>query len=291
VPQLKMTNGQSTKNNNPLKEENHYSEVEVVGRYIRLSQEDRKSKAENISKSLENQDEVTKYVCDQRGFKSILYDEGYYTGTDRQRPVFIQMEKDLDSGKIQAIMVKRQSRLARDTSFANDFLTKCHRLKIPVFDITQNIAEDPVKFRMQGIMDEMVSDQARIEQEAMMERKIREGKPFGKAPFGYRNNTKTKEWDVIPKEAQLVQRAYHLAYEGINFKKIAKEIGVANSTAHKMIRDKKYTGIFSFTPTTYFWEGHKRIVQKKATRQYKANYEPIISTGTFNRLQEFLNEA
>ena len=279
----------------PSKEERVSSTFKIdkdkpFGRYIRLSQEDRKGNKESQSKSLENQNEVTAYVCEQQGWKSVLYDEGYFTGTDRDRPKFKKLGDDLVEGIIQGIVVKRQSRLARDSAFIIDFLTMCHRLKKYVYDITlRNLAAEPTMFKIEAIMDDIVSDMARIEQASMMDRKVREKKPFGHPPLGYKKNKKNS-WDIIPTQAEKVKQAFDLAKQNVNYKDIAKNLELNPYTVRNMIRNKSYCGVFSFTPTIYFYKDGIREVRKKETVEYQADYIPIIDAETFNQVQEVLKQ-
>ena len=86
-----------------------------TGIYIRLSQEDKDKKYESDSESVSNQKEILRNYCKNNGFNLIdeYVDDGF-SGTNFDRPGFIQMIDDIKSKKINCVIVKDLSRLGRD---------------------------------------------------------------------------------------------------------------------------------------------------------------------------------
>ena len=71
-----------------------------AGIYIRLSQEDKDKKYESDSESVSNQKEILRNYCKNNGFNLIdeYVDDGY-SGTNFDRPGFIQMIEDIKAKK------------------------------------------------------------------------------------------------------------------------------------------------------------------------------------------------
>ena len=88
-----------------------------AGIYIRLSQEDKDKdkKYESESQSVTNQRQILMNYVQSCGFNYIdeYVDDGY-SGTNFDRPSFKRMIKDIESKKINLVIVKDLSRLGRD---------------------------------------------------------------------------------------------------------------------------------------------------------------------------------
>ena len=81
--------------------------------YCRLSKDDGFSDRE--SSSIENQREMLTRYCSEHGMKvyDCYVDDGY-SGTNFDRPAFKRMIADIESGHINCVLTKDQSRLGRN---------------------------------------------------------------------------------------------------------------------------------------------------------------------------------
>ena len=86
-----------------------------AGIYIRLSQEDKDKKYELDSESVVNQRQILKDYVKTNNYNLVdeYIDDGY-SGTDFDRPGFERMIKDIQTKKINLVIVKDLSRLGRD---------------------------------------------------------------------------------------------------------------------------------------------------------------------------------
>ena len=85
---------------------------QITALYCRLSQEDLRT---GESLSIENQRLLLKEYADKNGFKNCqyyIYDG--YSGVNKNRPDYVRMLKDIESGLVGTVIVKDQSRLGRD---------------------------------------------------------------------------------------------------------------------------------------------------------------------------------
>ncbi len=80
--------------------------------YSRLSRDDASAGESN---SIQNQKTILEDFCEKNGITNFTnYVDDGYSGTDFERPGFVQMMSDAKSGKINTIIVKDHSRLGRD---------------------------------------------------------------------------------------------------------------------------------------------------------------------------------
>lgn len=80
--------------------------------YCRLSSDDRQ---EGDSNSIVNQKKILKKYAIEHGYIPCeFYIDDGYSGTNFNRPDFQRMIKDVDTGKIERIIIKDMSRLGRD---------------------------------------------------------------------------------------------------------------------------------------------------------------------------------
>lgn len=83
-----------------------------VGIYCRLSNDDER---DGESVSIENQKLLLQNYVRQRGWNEVdVYIDDGYSGTNFQRPGFLEMLEDARHGLINLILVKDLSRLGRD---------------------------------------------------------------------------------------------------------------------------------------------------------------------------------
>jgi len=80
--------------------------------YCRISKDD---DAKTESASITTQKEMLKRYAMEQGFNiyDFYIDDGY-SGTNFDRPDFIRMKKDIESGKINVVITKDLSRLGRN---------------------------------------------------------------------------------------------------------------------------------------------------------------------------------
>lgn len=109
------------------------------------------------------------------------------------------------------------------------------------------------------------------------DRRRKEGKPIGGAPFGY---TYTKEKLIlVPAESDVVKDIFDLYLSGLGYKKICQvltEKGLTiyercflESDIYRILRNQTYAGFLGKGSTTY-----------------KGNHQPIVSLEVFKRVQQ-----
>ena len=95
-----------------------------VAIYVRLSDEDRNKRFRtDESESIQNQRSLLKDYCREHDWNIYdIYCDENYSGTDFVRPDFQRMLKDCESGKVNVVLCKSQSRFSRDLGVIEEYI-------------------------------------------------------------------------------------------------------------------------------------------------------------------------
>lgn len=98
--------------------------IEKVGVYCRLSDEDRdKINRTDDSDSIINQRSMCLKYANQNGWDVVdIYSDDDFSGAGTYRPDFERLMKDCESGKINLVLCKSQSRFSRDMGVIEYYL-------------------------------------------------------------------------------------------------------------------------------------------------------------------------
>ena len=276
-----------------------------IGLYVRNSS----VKQDTPEGTIKNQEErLRQYValrnmsC-QFGEVVQVYVDRSLSAKNMNRPAVQKLLQDIESEKINMVMVSELSRITRsmrDFGEVWDFLgeKKCAFLSLRENVDTSNAAGEMVMYMLANIAQferkqtgERVTANLRIR----AKRGLYNGGPI---PLGYKRNPERPGFlEIDEKEVETVRAAfdYFLKYEGLS--KTAKELnkdGVSVSkhkkgggksrlgfftvdVLRKILKQKAYIGVRDYI------DGSKRI-------DVKAVWKPIIDTGKFARVQEMLKE-
>ncbi len=92
--------------------------------YLRLSDEDREKKSEEeLSESIKNQEIILKDYASNQGWQIIgVYSDEDWSGSDSTRPEFNKMIQECKNGNVDVVLVKSQSRFARDMELIEKYV-------------------------------------------------------------------------------------------------------------------------------------------------------------------------
>lgn len=289
-----------------------------VAIYIRLSKED-ENKGFNDSESVSNQKILLTRFVQQLGWEyelaDIYVDDGY-TGTNFNRPNFQRMIRDIELGKINAVVVKDLSRLGRNYIESGKYMENWfpeHNVRffsvndaIDSFD-KNNTNNDiaPVK----SIFNEWHSRDTSKKIREIMHAKQQQGQWVGgKIAIGYMKEANNKNQLIIcEEEAAIVRTIFNMAYSGKTIGEIRNYLNNNNIPTANYLRYNKLT----------FWENKTiknilsneiyigTMIQNKRSRiSYKNRrlrtnpkeewniventHEPIIDKQVFEKVQKML---
>ena len=222
--------------------------------YIRLSKEDmlKIKKGLECSNSVKNQRDIINYFYETHAeeFESISeYVDDGHTGTDTDREHFQEMMSDIMSGKINCVVVKDLSRLARNYSDAGSLIDNLFvQLGVRFISLAENVDSylDPdsvsdIKVPITNVMNDNYCFQTSKKIRQVFDYKRRDGQYIGAlAPFGYVKDPEDKHRLLIdPDAAEIVRLIYRMFLEGNSKNGIAmylNEHGIPSPTAYRRMK-------------------------------------------------------
>lgn len=236
-------------------------------------------------------------------YAGVYADEGL-TGTKENRPEFQRLLADCRAGKIDMVIVKSISRLARNTVTMLATVRELKGLGIDVLFEKENIHS------MSGDGELMLSILASFAQEESLsvsencKWRIRKNFAAGEGNsflmYGYR--IRGGEYEIVPEEAEIVRNIYEWYLDGtgtgriaimLNAKQVKPCRGTSwnRTTIMSILRNEKYTGNILLQKT--FISDHLTKAKKKNNGelpQYyvEGSHEAIIDKATFDRVQDEL---
>ncbi len=236
-------------------------------------------------------------------YAGVYADEGL-TGTKENRPEFQRLLADCRAGKIDMVIVKSISRLARNTVTMLATVRELKRLGIDVLFEKENIHS------MSGDGELMLSILASFAQEESLsvsencKWRIRKNFAAGESNsflmYGYR--VRSGEYEIIPEEGEIVRQIFEWYLDGtgtghiaimLNAKQVKPCRGTSwnRTTIMSILRNEKYTGNMLLQKT--FISDHltkaKKMNRGELPQYYvEGSHEAIIDQATFDRVQEEL---
>lgn len=207
--------------------------VFLTGLYLRLSKEDKMQN--NESMSISNQRKLTvRFAKDNKLVVVEIYvDDGYSGVNFDNRPAFKQMIRDLETGKINCVVVKDMSRLGRDDVEANRyyedvFLANNYRF-IAIDDNVDTLRGYEQHATFKNMFNSMYPRDISQKTHSAYIALALNGDHVGKPPYGLKKDPENRFHLIIDEEsAKVVRHIFELALQGHSRKRIAR-----------MLRDEK----------------------------------------------------
>lgn len=295
-----------------------------VGIYIRLSQEDNK-KYESDSESVINQRTLLNNYVKENNFHFIdeYVDDGF-TGTNFDRPGFKRLLNDIQSKKINCVIVKDLSRLGRDhvmTGYYTETYFPENRIRFI------SVLESIDTFKIQASNDsatfiqafnDFYSKQNSIKVKRALDDKRKEGKYIGSLPaFGYKRDPNDKG-HLVPDDnvAHIVTEIFHMRSTGLGVSEIATKLNEKNyptpsgykgikyssrlldnslwniSSVKKILSNRMYCGdMVQKKQAKVSYKSKKKILLPESMNLIVENtHEPLVDRTTFEYVQELTHD-
>ena len=276
-----------------------------VAAYCRVSS-DSADQLESYAAQVEHYDRLIRQNP-QWEMAGLYADEGL-TGTRVDtRADFQRMMRDARRGKIDRILVKSISRLARNTHDCLAAVRELNALGVSVYFEAERIdtadigGELALSFYGARAQEESLSISQNMRWS--YERRMKSGEFITcHAPYGYKL-VGSSNLEIIECDAEIIREIFDMCLSGMGVRKIAAELSIRNiptamsfekwdkNTVLIILRNEKYIGDAllqkSYTTDTFPFV----TVRNKGERdQYyvKNSHAPIVSTDIFNRAQEML---
>ena len=290
--------------------------------YIRLSVEDNK----NRGNSIEHQQMLLKnFVAVNPEFQVVkTYIDNGKTGTNFERPAFQEMLQDIETGKIQCVIVKDLSRLGRnyiDTGYYIQSYFPAYKVRFIALNENFDTEKEDTNNILLPVLNMINESYAldtgkKIKEQATRDRKA--GKFIGaRPPYGYKKSPDDCHKLMVDEEtAPIVKQIFQWVLEDVSLEKIAlmlNEAGVLTPSFYSkekgLISSKKLIGqgywntftiihiIENETYTGDMVQGKSTKIGKKQVRTDKKDWivvknthEAIISKETFEKAQQYRAE-
>lgn len=236
-------------------------------------------------------------------FAGLYFDEGI-TGTKKEcRDGLLKMLKDCENGKIDFILTKSISRLARNTTDCLEIVRRLLDLNIGIYFEKENIDTRTMESElMLSILSSLAESESRSISENnkwSIKKRFQNGTfIISSPPYGYENIdgkmvVNEEEGKIIKEifEKYLSGKGTHKIAEDLNKRKIQGQRGASwhGSTINGILKNEKYTGDVIYQKT-YTDDSYKRHKNKGEEDKYKIidNHEAIVSREDFEKVQELM---
>lgn len=252
--------------------------------YVRVSKEEQARK--DLKSSLEMQKSKCLDYCKQNNIKPLKILQDVQSGGNDNRIGFLELQRELETGLYDVVVVYEISRISRIASTGLEFANMLSRISVEFASIMQPKAN---KFLL-GILFSVAEEERTQGSERTKTNKLaRAKKGFyqGKAPFGYRNSRDTLI--IIEEEAEIVREMYHEYIYSFSYSKLGKLYDFSVGTVKSILTNKAYTGWFKYGEKVRdnLFQKYKK---NKDVKYYKGNYPAIIEEETYNKVQEAIGK-
>ena len=290
----------------------------ITALYERLSRDD---ELEGESNSIVNQKKILEEYASKNNLTNIIHftDDGI-SGTQFDRPGFMEMMNGVNTGNIGCIIVKDMSRLGRDYLKVGQCMEILRQKGVRLIAINDNVdsfyrEDDFTPFR--NIMNEWYARDTSRKIQSTFRSKGESGKHTASTPpYGYIKDEKDKDkWVVDEKAAEIVRRIFNLTMDGAGPYKIAKileadkidipayhqqKLGYGlhqsknfehpyrwcSSTIASILKKKEYLGhTVNFKTRKHFKDKKSKYVSEDKWLIFENTHEAIIDQETFDNVQ------
>lgn len=246
--------------------------------YLRLSDEDRdKLTKEQLSESIKNQEIMLRKYAEEQGWKIVgIYNDEDYSGADRDRPNFNIMINECKIGNVDIVLVKSQSRFARDVELIEKYIHNLfHEWNVRFITYIEKIdntkRETKKQSQLVGLTDEWYLEDTSINIRETLKNKREEGQFTGSfAPYGYIKDPENKNHlipDAVVKD--VIVRIFDEYIKGYGLEKIA--MGLTNDNILSPLEYKMMCGSNLKLPIIKDYLNYNSI-KKTGTYIIKVNY-------------------
>ena len=290
--------------------------------YCRLSQDDG---SVGESGSIQTQRTLLTQYCKEQHISIADYycDDGW-SGTNFERPEFQRMLEDIESGKVNTVIVKDLSRFGREYAQMGMYIEHYFEQKnVRFISVAESIDSakglDNLVLPFTNVINSFYARQASTKTRAAHQARARSGMFMGsRAPFGYQKDPDDRHHLIVdPPAADVVRDIFRMCLEGKGNDTIARilqENGILNCTAYwhekgigrggkktqpnpyrwknstirKILTQQEYCGdVINFKTYSKSFKDKTRIDNPEENWViFKDVHEPIVDRDTFEQVQK-----
>ena len=205
---------------------NQQPDNKITALYCRLSQDDA---LDGESNSITNQKALLSKYAAEHGFRNTMFfvDDGF-SGTNFQRPGFLEMMKYVEDYSVSALIVKDLSRLGREYSYMGrlqDFIFPAYDVRFIAINDDVDSAKGENDFAVfKNVFNDYYAKDTSKKIRAVVKMRGEAGEHLASnPPYGYIKDPENKKrWIVDEEAAKVVRRIFDLCIAGKGPMQIAK---------------------------------------------------------------------
>ncbi len=233
-----------------------------------------------------------------------IYADEAMTGTKEDRPQFQKMLADCRSGRIDMVITKSLTRLARNTVTLLETVRELKSLEVDIYFEKENIhtigTEGELMLTLLASFAQEESRSVSENQKWRIRKLFEQGQATGGNALGYRFQDGT--FQIVPEEAETVRQIFEDFLSGMGINAITKKLNRTSIPAKRggswgetsvsnILHNEKYTG--DLLLQKYYHLDHiskKNVRNRGELPQYfvENSHDPIISREAFEQTQREL---
>ena len=252
--------------------------------YVRVSTEEQAKN--DLKSSLEMQKSKCLDYCKQNSLNPVKIIQDIQSGGNDKRKGFLELQKELETGIYDIVVVYEISRISRVASTGLEFADMLSRLSVQFASIMQPQANKFILGILFSIAEEERTQGSQRTKSNKLER-AKKGFYQGKAPYGYKNIPNSLE--IVEEEAKIVRELFEEYLNSLSFSKLSRDYNISISTVKNILTNRAYTGWFKYgeKKRDNLFQEYKK---SKDVQYYKGNYPHIIDEAIFYKVQEAISK-
>lgn len=266
--------------------------------YVRYSSDNQREE------SIDAQIRAIRDYASREGLAVIkVYTDEAKSATTDQRPQFLEMMRNAETGAFQAVIVHKLDRFSRDRYDSAYYKRHLKRCGVRLISVLENLDDSPESIIMESVLEGMAEyysrNLSREVMKGMRETAYQCKHTGGVPPLGYAL-AKDKTYVIDVSNAKTVQIIFEMYAAGLGYSEIIarlKREGLktrtnrpfGNNSIHDILRNEKYRGVYIFNRSEQKINGKRNHHQSKdedAIIRIEGGMPRIIDDQTWRAVQE-----
>ncbi|WP_224333514.1 recombinase family protein [Haloprofundus halobius] len=206
--------------------------------YTRLSQ--------TSDASIPDQKREIRNLADREGFALLnIYDDGQRSsGFDAERPEYLEMQAELETGEVDVLVVRDRDRLSRDKRERSMFYYDLDEWDVELWTTTDGRVEftDDESWLIEMIrnyMDDVTKRREIQKAKKKVQERVDNGYWQGRPPFGFRLDSDKRYLEPDPGKFDTALTVLQMRENGATWSEIEDETGVSAGTISRILDNEE----------------------------------------------------
>lgn len=258
--------------------------------------------------SIDAQIRAIKEYCQKNNIQIVkIYTDEAFSATTDDRPGFLRMIKDSESGLFEVVIVHKLDRFARDRYDSAYYKRQLKRNGVRLISVLEPLDDSPESVILESVLEGMAEyyskNLAREVLKGMKETAYQCKHTGGIPPLGY-DVAEDKTYVINPYEAQAVMLIFTMYADGKSYNEIIDKLNkegyrtktgrrFGKNSIHDILRNEKYRGIYIFNRSSAKRDGKRNHHKNKPDDEIiriPGGMPRIISEELWERVQKRLEK-